>query len=116
LIRNRTHIGQEQRLRATGAKPPSSHKSEHGDWREQIRPWSVGIKVEHAARGPKARPKARDLARPVHGTARSNWARAGLKHIAGRARADPSARWAARHGPLLAAGTVSARYQGICEI
>jgi hypothetical protein len=54
---------------------------------------------------------------PGPSTARAdpNQARAGPKHVTGRAWADPLARRAARHGPLLIAGTVSARYQEICE-
>jgi len=63
--------------------------------------WSLGGKDVHAARGPKARPKARLLGptRARHGP-NPNRARAGPKPVAGRAWAEASARRAARHGPF----------------
>jgi len=42
-----------------------------------------------------------------------NQVRAGPKHVTGRAWDDPSAR--RRHDPLLTAGTLSVRYEKICE-
>ena len=67
-------------------------------------------KVEHAARGPKAR--SFGPARARHGPILTGPgpARSTLRAVLG-----PTPRPAGRHGTLLTAGTVSARYEKICE-